>query len=733
VTRPGALLVLCSVLGAACAPGPERSDDSTEAYLRLLAAEDARPADGPELDLLVVATGDPDPFLRRTAVRALGRLENPVLVDEISARVDDVDPGVRVAAALALAQAVHDPEAVGADGDDSGDDAEGRGELDVSPTSRVLDALLARAAVEADPLARGALGRSLGRLRLAPPARERALQALLALSRPGGSTPAPASAPPSAGDAAASSSAAGNAPAETLVGVALGLESLVRASPDEGLGVEAADRLEELLSYRRDAEDDVDAARVRALAMAALGAARRLSLELVAFGLADPDAEVRRVAIREIDVVVPSRRPELLRQALGDRSVRVAIEAARAIAAGSRSAASCADLVEAAGPDSPLPLRVAALSALSAPCPGTEQGGTLRAAAAELDETSPTWQPAAQALGSLTRIDPGAARRLLPRYVYHPSPFVRSHAAGAAAALQEDDALYALAADASPIVRTAAIDGLFALEGHTIDDLLREQLASDDPELLLTAAGLLAGSPQARETGTAALAAFERISAARRETWRDPRIALLERVDEAGDGSSAPRLRPYLADYDPLVARRVAAILDGWFGQPHEVAPEPLPRAPLPTAAELDELERTTVVLYVRDLGEIVIEPLPDVAPTNAWRFVRLALEGYYDGLTLHRWAPNFVIQGGSPGANEYAGDGPYSRDEIGLSHWRGTVGLSTRGRDTGDGQLFINLSDNVALDPDYTVFAVVTEGLDVVESVLEGALIERVEVREGF
>jgi cyclophilin family peptidyl-prolyl cis-trans isomerase len=63
------------------------------------------------------------------------------------------------------------------------------------------------------------------------------------------------------------------------------------------------------------------------------------------------------------------------------------------------------------------------------------------------------------------------------------------------------------------------------------------------------------------------------------------------------------------------------------------------------------------------------------------------------------------------------------------LSHRRGTVGISTRGRHTGDAQIFVNLVDSPRLDHTYTVFAEVVSGMDVVDAVLEGDLIERVEI----
>jgi len=70
-------------------------------------------------------------------------------------------------------------------------------------------------------------------------------------------------------------------------------------------------------------------------------------------------------------------------------------------------------------------------------------------------------------------------------------------------------------------------------------------------------------------------------------------------------------------------------------------------------------------------------------------------------------------------------------RDELGrLTHARGTVGISTRGRDTGDAQIFINLVDNPRLDMDYTVFAEVVRGIEVIDGILEGDVIERIEIR---
>jgi cyclophilin family peptidyl-prolyl cis-trans isomerase len=88
------------------------------------------------------------------------------------------------------------------------------------------------------------------------------------------------------------------------------------------------------------------------------------------------------------------------------------------------------------------------------------------------------------------------------------------------------------------------------------------------------------------------------------------------------------------------------------------------------------------------------------------------------------------VVQGGGPDANEYVGDSTFMRDELtSRMHARGTLGISARGRDTGDGQWFINLVDNPLLDHEFTLFGAIDGGQAVAEGILEADRIARIEV----
>lgn len=691
-TPTRALTVLGAIVAvsSSCTP-PDvgREGGLPGAYLWIAAAEDARPDSGQDLATLIRAASGDRAFLRQAALRALGRLENPELIEEIEPALADPVASVRAEATNALAQAVHR-----VDGD------------------LITDLLLERARVERDSVVLGVVARSLGRSAESPATRTRASDALTRMSR---------------------TAEGGDAPLPTLVGVALGFESLVRRAQGRGLGRDAAARLTELVDYGAAMRQGGDAARVRALAVSTLGQARRLDAALIERARRDADPGVRLAAARHVDVLSPGQRPELIRRLLSDSESAVAIETLRQIAREPVSPLFCRYLLAGAAPAATTSVRVMAIDGLARPCPQLEaQREALYGVATELDGGAPEqWHAPAHALLALARVSPDEARELLPRFVAHTNPFARDYAARAAARLGDRATLRTLASDEVANVRTAALSGLFTLEGHAIDELLVGQLTDDDPQLLMTVARLLEGSPGGIEAARALLGAFQRISGASRETWRDPRRALLSRVAELGDASMADRLGPYLSDYDPVVAADVAGMMTDWTGRPHSASPAPLPRAPLPAPAELTGMQGASILLHMRSGGVIEIELMPYLATTNTFRFVRLVEAGYFDGLTFHRWSPNFVIQGGSPGANEFQGDGPYTRDEVGLlPHWRGTVGISTRGRDTGDGQIFINLVDNPRLNHEYTIVGRVVDGLDVVDAVLEGAVIEWAEVR---
>jgi peptidyl-prolyl cis-trans isomerase B (cyclophilin B) len=131
--------------------------------------------------------------------------------------------------------------------------------------------------------------------------------------------------------------------------------------------------------------------------------------------------------------------------------------------------------------------------------------------------------------------------------------------------------------------------------------------------------------------------------------------------------------------------------------------------------------------------GSFVVRLFGDEAPATVARIVRLVREHYYDGHTLQRVEANFVVQGGGPGASEYVGLPTFLRDELtSHSQFRGTLGMSTRGRDTGDGQWYINVVDNPLLDHEFTNFGEIVSGRAVAEKILEGDAIARIEVLSG-
>jgi cyclophilin family peptidyl-prolyl cis-trans isomerase/HEAT repeat protein len=676
------LLLMILSLGTGCTPDGGRRDLTAQAFLTTLEAEDKRPAGGGDLQILRDATTSPAPFLRAVGVRGLGRLEQSERVEDIVPLLMDPDAQVRAEAVNALAQAVHRTAGLPA-----------------------LEPLLARIGPESDPGVLGVIARSLGRLSLDESGRGDVAGALLAIA--GGSG--------SGGD--------------QLLGAALGMESFARGG---SVGPALEDRMRELA--RGSVNSGISAeegARIRSVATAALGASGSFTSADMEVALGDPDDGVRLTAATRLGVGDGEFLVHVER-ALADPFGPVRLEAVRALDT-SGAQEGCDHLVSASGDEDPH-VRIAALDALARPCldQPAQLAALTRAATDPEARTDTGWHGGAHAVLALASVDPTLAMSFLPDLVAHSSPSARAYGARAAGRLGDVEALRELVDDASPNVRTAAVQALGTLEGRDADPVFLSSLhQADDPQLVLTLAGLLGGTEMRAEATDAALAALERLSEARWHTLRDARMALLSLVEGAGTAEALPRVESYLRDFDPAVADRAASVMKSWTGQPYLGAPRPMDRLPLPTVEELREMEQATVILHMARGGRIEIRLFPFRAPTNALRLFKLARDGMLDGLTFHRVAANFVIQGGSPGANEFAGHGTYTRDEVGLHvQWRGTVGLSTRGRDTGDGQIYLNLVDNLRLDHDYTVLGIVTAGMDVAYDVLEGDVIERAMIR---
>jgi cyclophilin family peptidyl-prolyl cis-trans isomerase len=331
------------------------------------------------------------------------------------------------------------------------------------------------------------------------------------------------------------------------------------------------------------------------------------------------------------------------------------------------------------------------------------------------------WRRPSRALVALAKVDQASARRHLPRFVEHPIWQARAYAARAARILQERAALARLVRDPHPnVVAAALVDPSDAVRA----------LASPDYGLLMHATRILEGWSDGASAVPALLDALERTTGEGRATSRDPRRGMLRRLQEFGDERIVDRLRSLLDDFDPVIAELAGEIMMAKGAAPVSPETKALKIATPPPQVYIDGLRGAKALIRMKEAGTFVMELLPDEAPVTVATFARLAEKGYYDGLTFHRIAPNFVLQGGSPGANEFVGTPGYIRDELGLlSHVRGTLGISTRGRDTGDGQIFINLVDNYRLDHDYTVFARVIEGMENVDRIQEGDVMQSVRI----
>ncbi len=133
--------------------------------------------------------------------------------------------------------------------------------------------------------------------------------------------------------------------------------------------------------------------------------------------------------------------------------------------------------------------------------------------------------------------------------------------------------------------------------------------------------------------------------------------------------------------------------------------------------------------------GDITIELFDKEAPKTVQNFVDLITKGFYNGLTFHRVIPGFVAQGGCPNGTGTGGPGYTIEDELignPHKHERGSLSMAHRGPNTGGSQFFIVFEPQPHLNGVHTVFGKVADGMDIVDGIKGGDVMESVEVVEG-
>lgn len=146
-------------------------------------------------------------------------------------------------------------------------------------------------------------------------------------------------------------------------------------------------------------------------------------------------------------------------------------------------------------------------------------------------------------------------------------------------------------------------------------------------------------------------------------------------------------------------------------------------------------VEQNPVATIEMNDGKIIkIELYPKIAPESVENFIELASSGFYNGLTFHRTIPGFMAQGGDPlgngtGGPDYSIYGEFSENgfENSLKHVRGVLSMARSSENNSAGsQFFIMVEDTPSLDGLYAAFGKVTEGMDVVDEIVNTEVIRR-------
>lgn len=288
--------------------------------------------------------------------------------------------------------------------------------------------------------------------------------------------------------------------------------------------------------------------------------------------------------------------------------------------------------------------------------------------------------------------------------------------------------------DEDPLVRATALPYLLELDSVNTDLYLKEALGDRDimPQILaldqIGSKHLMQYLPQVQQL-------FARGGAVDVDVRRTLIDVVNSFIEERGaDSLMAELLVKGILDKEYVVRKAAAEAYEKWYQRDrfNKVTPAATRISESRLRQALAKAGPAPTALILTEKGEIEIELNMTAAPLTVLTFMELARDGFYDGLIFHRVVPNFVVQGGDPRGDGWGGPDFFIRDEYSdVPFRRGTVGIATSGHDTGGSQFFITHSPQPHLNARYTVFGQVTHGMDVVDRLTVGDVIQKIIVKD--
>ncbi|HEU4714743.1 MAG TPA: peptidylprolyl isomerase [Pyrinomonadaceae bacterium] len=270
---------------------------------------------------------------------------------------------------------------------------------------------------------------------------------------------------------------------------------------------------------------------------------------------------------------------------------------------------------------------------------------------------------------------------------------------------------------------------LAAFKPKDMADVLFKHLNESDVIVRGTAADLLGDLPPSEQNTRALAAALAR---AQNDALNDAALSTLDALGKQKSAAANDSIATVLGWRDHLIRRRAVALLKA-----NGVGDVSIHIGIVQTKNTTADYRRALARKKVRAVvtttkGSFTIDLLPEAAPLTVDNFVKLAQQKFFNGVTIHRVVPNFVIQDGDPRGDGNGGPAQHQiRCEINeVPYDRAAVGMALSGKDTGGSQWFVTHSPQPHLDGGYTVFGHVTAGMDVVDKIIRGDVIKSIVIK---